>query len=309
MPTPICLLDALAGVPDPRNPKGTRHPLGAVLGLAVLAMLTGAKSYSAIAQFGRDKGAALAHALGFRRGKTPAKSTLSELFRSLDAVAFEAALSGWVASRLPAASGLHVCIDGKAARGSRDGDAPGQHLVAAYAPAAQAVLAQLRVDSKTNEHKAALELLGVLPIKGNVFTGDAMFCQRDLCEKVIEGGGDYVLVVKDNQPSLAVDIAAGLAFEGEKRRQAAAFPPLRGGPAVPGERGPDGGQGARPGGGADAAADGRADEGAGLGGPEAGARADAGADGEREDDGGGGARDNEPGQGARRRGEAVGADA
>jgi hypothetical protein len=69
-------------------------------------------------------------------------------------------------------------------------------------------------------------LLGILPVKGNVFTGDAAFCQRDFCAKVVDGGGDYVLTVKDNQPSLAVDIAAGLAFGDEKRRQAAAFPPL-----------------------------------------------------------------------------------
>ena len=63
---------------------------------------------------------------------------------------------------------------------------PGHHLVAAYAAAAQAVLAQLRVDAKTNEHKAALELLGILPVKGSIFTGDAMFCQRDVCAKIIE---------------------------------------------------------------------------------------------------------------------------
>jgi hypothetical protein len=223
------LLEALAQVPDPRNPKGVRHPLHAILSLTVLAMLTGAKSYTAVAQFGRDKGPALAIALGFRRGKTPAKSTLSELFRALDVTAFEAALSRWVASRLPQGAGLHIAIDGKTARGSKDGEVPGQHLVAAYAPSVQAVLAQIRVDAKTNEHKAALELLGLLPVKGCIFTGDAIFCQRDFCAEVINGGGDYVLTVKDNQPSLAIDIAAGLAFEDEKRRQAAAFFPLRGG--------------------------------------------------------------------------------
>jgi hypothetical protein len=269
MSAPLCLLDAFAQVPDPRNPKGTRHPLPAVLGLAVLAMLTGAKSYSAIAQFGRDKGAALAHALGFRRGKTPAKSTLSTLFRALDVTAFEATLARWVAARLPAGEPVHVCIDGKTARGSRDGDAPGHHLVAAYAPAAQAVLAQVRVDAKTNEHKAALELLGVLPLRGRVVTGDAMFCQRDVCAAIVEGGGDYVLIVKDNQPGLAVDIRAGLAFGGQARRLQAAFPPLRGAAAA-GVGGAGGGQGAWPAGGADAADDSGADQAPGLGGAAAG---------------------------------------
>jgi hypothetical protein len=229
MSAPLTLMEALAQIPDPRKRKGRRHPLSAILSLAVLAMLSGAKSYRAISQFGRDKGLALAHALGFRRKKTPAVSTLSELFGSLDGPAFEAALAGWILPRLPPGEGLHVCLDGKTARGSKDGVVPGQHLVAAYAPAAQAVLAQVNVDAKTNEHKAALELLGVLPVKGAIFTGDALFCQRDLAKQVVDGGGDYVLVVKDNQPSLAIDIAAGLAFEEQARRQVAAFPPLRAG--------------------------------------------------------------------------------
>ena len=89
---PLRLLDVLAQVPDPPNPRGVRHPLRAILALTVLAMLTGAKSYTAIAQFGRDQGAALAFALGFRRRKTATKSSLSKLFRRLDVTAFEAAL-------------------------------------------------------------------------------------------------------------------------------------------------------------------------------------------------------------------------
>lgn len=225
MSAPPSLLEVLAEVPDPRHPKGVRYPLPAVLALVVLAMLTGAKGYTAIAQFGRDKGAALALALGFRRGKTLAKSALADLIARLDATAFEAALSRWIASRLPPAHPRHLCLDGKTVRGSRDGDVPGQHLVAAYAPGAQAVLAQVRVDAKTNEHKAALELLGILPVAGCIVTGDAMFCQRDLCAKIVAGKGDYVLFVKDNQPSLAVDIAAGLSFEDQARRRQAAFPP------------------------------------------------------------------------------------
>jgi hypothetical protein len=188
-------------------------------------MLTGVKSYTGIAQYGRDKGFALAHALGFRRGKTPTKSTFSELFRVLDIDAFEAALSRWILSRLPAGEERVVSLDGKTLRGSKDGDAPGQHLVAAYAADVQAVLAQVRVDAKTNEHKAALQLLGILPVAGTVFVGDAMFCQRDLCAKIVEGGGDYLFFVKDNQPSLATDIDAGLAYETQARSLATAFSP------------------------------------------------------------------------------------
>jgi hypothetical protein len=226
----LCLLEVLAEVPDPRSRHGRVHPLPAILALTVLAMLRGCKGPVAISQFGRDHGTPLAHALGFTKGKTPAPSCLSDLFSRLDPVAFEAALSRWIRSRTPAASAGEtakepISIDGKTLRGSRDGDVPGQHLVAAYAPLVEAVLAQLRVDAKTNEHKAALELLGILPVKGKVITGDAMFCQRDVAEKVIEGEGDYVLIVKDNQPSLAVDIGAGLAWDEQQRRMAAAFSP------------------------------------------------------------------------------------
>ena len=225
MSTPLSLLDVLAQVPDPRSRHGRRHPLPAILSLAVLAMLSGAKSYQAIAQFGRDKGFALAHVLGFTRGKTPTKSTFSVLFRILDVQAFEEALSRWIASRVPDGPEKLISLDGKTARGSRAGDVPGQHLVAAYCAAARAVLAQVKVDAKTNEHKAALKLLGVLPVKGNIITGDAMFCQRDLCAAIIAAGGDYVFTVKDNQPSLVIDIEAGLAYQEQARRLTAAFSP------------------------------------------------------------------------------------
>jgi hypothetical protein len=224
----LSLLEALADVPDPRSRHGRRHPLLAILTLTVLAMLRGCKGPTAISQFGRDHGVALAHALGFRRGKTPAPSCLSDLYSALDAAAFEAALSRWIASRLPPledAAKQPVSLDGKTLRGSRDGEAPGQHLVSAYAHQHQAVLAQIRVDAKTNEHKAALELLGILPIKGRVVLGDALFCQRDVCAQIVAQEGDYLFTVKGNQLGLERDIAAGFAFEAGARQMAAAFSP------------------------------------------------------------------------------------
>jgi hypothetical protein len=225
MSTALSLLNVLAQVPDPRSRHGRRHPLSAILSLAVVAMLAGAKSYEAIAQYGRDKGFSLAHALGFTRGKTPTKSTFSVIFRILDVQAFEEALSHWLASLVSEGQEKEISLDGKCARGSRDGEVPGQHLVAAYCAQAQAVLAQIKVDAKTNEHKAALKLLGILPVKGNIITGDAMFCQRDLCAAIVKAGGDYVFTVKDNQPSLAIDIGAGLAYQEQAQRRAAAFSP------------------------------------------------------------------------------------
>jgi len=256
----LSLLEVLAEVPDPRSRRGRRHPLPAILALVVLAMLRGCRGPVAIAQFGRDYGIALAHALGFTRGPSPAASCLSRLLARLDAVAFEAALTRWIRSRTAAAAAdpdkEPISIDGKTLRGSRDGAVPGQHLVAAYAPLVEAVLVQVRVDAKTNEHKAALELLGILPVQGRIVIGDAMFCQRDVCAAILEQGGDYLFFAKANQPGLQIDIEAGFGYEAAARAVAAAFSPRWPGVgAVGGATGAQRGQGARPPRGTDVADD------------------------------------------------------
>jgi hypothetical protein len=210
MSEPLSLVEVLATVPDPRFRRGVRHPLTAILSLAVVATLAGSKSLEAIAQFARDRGQALVHALGFTRGKTPTKSCLSKLFRRLDVAAFEEALGRWILGRVRHEGWDAIALDGKTARGSADGDVPGAHLLTAYVPAAAAVLKQVRVEAKTNEHKAALKLLGVLPLAGKVVTGDAMFTHRDYAEEVRRGGGDYILIVKDNQPELKGQIRSAL---------------------------------------------------------------------------------------------------
>ena len=97
-------------------------------------------------------------------------------------------------------------IDGKTLRGSRRGAVPGVHLVAAYAPHLGTAVAQLQVDEKTNEHKAALQLLKVIPLEGTLLTGDAAFTQKDLCREIIKRKGDYFFTVKDNQPTLNQNI-------------------------------------------------------------------------------------------------------
>jgi hypothetical protein len=202
------LMELLAGLHDPRRAQGKRHPLPALLGLAVVAMLAGMTSYQAIVQYGKERGWDFLQHLGFTTRHGLCKATYSRVFRRIDVADFEARVSRWIRGRLAPGDAPHLCLDGKTARGSRDGDTPGVHLVAAYAPDVKAVLAQLRVDAKTNEHKAALELLGVLPPEGKVVTADAMFTHRDACAAVVEAGGDYALPVKENQPTLARDIAA-----------------------------------------------------------------------------------------------------
>lgn len=211
----VSLMELLEGLQDPRCARGKRHPLPALLGLAVVGMLAGMTSYEAIVQYGKERGWGFLQLLGFTTKWGLCKATYSRVFRRIDVADFEARVGQWIGARLGRDDAPHLSIDGKTARGSRDGGTPGVHLVAAYAPDVKAVLAQLRVDAKTNEHKAALELLGVLAVsgavQGKVITGDAMFTHRDVCAEVIEHGGDYVLPVKENQPTLGKDVAAAFA--------------------------------------------------------------------------------------------------
>src|SRR6516165_11224402 len=169
------LMELLGALEDPRSAKGRRHPLVALLALALVAMFAGQSSYEAIVQYGHERGWPFLQLLGFTRRRGLCKATYSRVFRRIDVAAFEAAVSRWILARVKSTAVEHLAIDGKTLRGSREGQTPAVHLVAAYAPKVQAVVAQLRVDAKTNEHKAALEMLGILPVKGRVVTGDAMF--------------------------------------------------------------------------------------------------------------------------------------
>ncbi|MBN9120450.1 MAG: ISAs1 family transposase [Planctomycetes bacterium] len=170
--------------------------------MLVVGILLGHRSPEAIAQLADDYGGEFALLLGFPRRRLPTASMLSKLLPRVDVAALEAVLTAWMAARLPPEDPLVVNIDGKCLRGSARPSAqlPGTHLLAAYAPRVRAVLAQLRVDARTNEHKAALELLDILPRRegGYIFTGDAMFTQTEVCEAVRGRTDDYVLVVKDN---------------------------------------------------------------------------------------------------------------
>ena len=215
------LLERLAELPDPRDTRGIRYPLVPVLALCLVAALAGYTTLAAISQFGRLRQHRLAHALGFRRGTIPAASALSDLLRGLDAEHLDRLIGRWLAARH--AGGWEVLnLDGKTARGSRDGEVPGTHLLAAYAPQASAVIAQLRVDAKTNEHKAALRLLGVLPpLVGTVVTADAMFTHAGVCEAVLGKQGEYVLYAKKNPPQLRDDLEATFAAA-----DSGVFPPL-----------------------------------------------------------------------------------
>jgi hypothetical protein len=184
--------------------------LPAILTLASVAILAGARSLYAISQFGRDRGEGFAAALGFTRPTTPCCATLHYLFADLNRARFEGAIRKWVGGRSQA-GWRAVSIDGKTLRGTQGHEVPGVHLLAAYAHEAGAVLGQIPVGAATNEHKAALKMLDLIPLDGKVVVGDAAFCQRDLSLEIVRRGGDWVWPVKDNQRELKAAIA--LAFD------------------------------------------------------------------------------------------------
>ena len=184
----LTLLEVMGRLPDPRSGHGRRHPLGAILGLAICAMLCGSRSLYAISQWGRDQGLEVSQALGFTRERTPCVSTLHQVFSRLDREAFEALLEQWLGER-GLEAGEALAIDGKRLRGIHGEQLPGVHLVAAYAHQSGIVLGQQAVAHKKNELEAIYRLMTHLDLKDRVVTGDAQFTQRKVCQRIVAKGG------------------------------------------------------------------------------------------------------------------------
>lgn len=202
------LIEALSRVPDFRKSRGKRHPLVAILALAVAAVLCGYDNLTAISQWGREHGEALLAPLGFRHFPGPCVATLHRVFRRVDVMALEHVLTDWLNCCLPAEGGL--ALDGKTLRGSRDDPQDPVQLLAAFAHTLGTALGQQPIRGK-NEVAAALELLQSLDLTGWIVTADAGFTHKTVAETIVQQGGDYVLTVKKNQPTLYADIA--LLFE------------------------------------------------------------------------------------------------
>jgi predicted transposase YbfD/YdcC len=206
------LAQALSLLPDFRQPQGKRYDLLPILLLSCIAMMCGCTSQSAISDWGHNYSRLWLLKLGFKKGCSPSQSTLHRIFKGIDVIKLELLLSEWsqqVFRLLGFSSPTDLegaSIDGKLLCGSNKQKAAEPHLLASLSHKLGLVLGQVAVSEKCNEITASSDLIEMLALKGVVITGDAMFTQREMAKKIISKGGDYLISVKANQPSLLEDI-------------------------------------------------------------------------------------------------------
>ena len=190
---------------DPRQQGKIAYPLDEILLLCLLAVLAGAECFTEIALFGTKKLALLRRFRPFKDG-TPAHDHLGDILATLDAEQFQGCFAAWVAAVTGVPEGV-VAIDGKTSRrsGRKGASRDSIHMVSAFAARQRLVLAQVKVAEKSNEIIAIPKLLDMLAIEGAILTIDAMGCQRDIAQRVIDKKADYVLALKGNQGSLRDD--------------------------------------------------------------------------------------------------------
>jgi predicted transposase YbfD/YdcC len=224
------LPQAFACIPDPRSKQGLRYSLASILSLALVAILANHRSGLAIAEWGARQSKAIQHALGFTRGTLPHQTTIQRLFQRLNPSDLAAAVQRVFEPRCPGEvrerGSQGVAVDGKAQRGRlRHANQPTHpaHAVTAFCHDVGGALAQLVVDTQQQQGEltVAPQLIAQVEWQGRVLTGDALYCQQHLCRQVVEAQGDYLLIVKENQPTLLADIQqvfAPLSAEEQARR-------------------------------------------------------------------------------------------
>lgn len=202
------ILEYFASVPDPRVERSQLHPLTSILVVVLCAVICGANSFIGIEYFARSREAWFKTFLDLPNG-IPSHDTLGRVFAMLNPNALEQAFREWIAAIATLTEGEVVAIDGKTLRRSfqKAGSGAFVHMVSAWAAGNQMVLGQVKTDEKSNEITAIPRLLELLHIRGCLVTIDAMGCQKDIAEKIVNAKADYMLAVKDNQPSLATAIA------------------------------------------------------------------------------------------------------
>ncbi len=208
----MTLTEAFSGVVDPRTGPARRHDLTEIILMALCAVLCGADTWVDVAEWAEDNEAWLKRYLVLEHG-TPSHDTFGRVFRLLDAKVFEACFRDWISGLAGVVAGV-VAIDGKTACGSRDGHNTALHTISAYATASGLCLGQEHTRGKGNEIPAIKALLDTLALKGCIVTLDAIGCQTEIAQKILDRGGDYLLAVKDNQKDLA-DALREFFAEGE----------------------------------------------------------------------------------------------
>jgi len=201
------LIEVFRDIKDPRNPQGLRHPFPSVLALAVMAALSGMKSYAAIAQWASSLPKEIFKRLRCWCHQAPSEPTFRRVLQSVDSDEVDQKVGQWMMNQPVFRKAEAVALDGKTLRGSGDGDGPPCHLLAAVTHEEGVVIAQRNVGEKTNEITQAAPLLKDLDLEGKTVTADAMHTQRDFARFVVEEKkADYVLIAKENQPTLLEDI-------------------------------------------------------------------------------------------------------
>src|SRR3954470_97230 len=188
---------------DPRVERSRRHVLQDMLVIALCATIANCNHWADVERYGNAKLDFLRRFLELPNG-IPSHDTFGRVFARLDPAALLLCLRDWLADLRARLGGDHVAIDGKSLRGSHDGDARPNalHLVSAWAGEARLFLGQLAVEQKSNEITAIPQLLELLDLEGDTVTIDAMGCQKEIAKTIVARGGEYVLAVKDNQPTL-----------------------------------------------------------------------------------------------------------
>ena len=203
------LLAYLAAIDDPRSRAGRRHPLVAVLLIAAAAVLAGARSIAAIAEWAADTPQSIRAALGTRRDPfagrwvVPTETTIRRTLARLDAEALAAAIGAWLADRDRPSRRRAVAVDGKTLRGAQDTQGRQVHLLAVMDHATRAVLAQRQVGGAPGEVPGFQPLLADLDLAGVVVTADALQTHREAAEFLVTSKqAQYLFTVKANQPAL-----------------------------------------------------------------------------------------------------------
>lgn len=202
------IIEYFERVPDPRVKRTRKHPLTSVLVLSLLAIICGADSFVAIELYGECQEDFLKTFLDLPNG-IPSHDTIGRIFSTLNPKALQEAFREWVLALTEVTHGEVVAIDGKTLRRSfrHAEDKAFVHMVSAWATQNRVVLGQVKTDDKSNEITAIPRLLELLQIKGATVTIDAMGCQKEIAAKIVESEADYMLAVKENQPTLHSDIA------------------------------------------------------------------------------------------------------